>query len=147
MSYRWIQFDAATGKVCGSLETVALDSKGEPVPIRGKVIVDSVAQPAAATAVSFIDGVFTQPTPVSKRLSKFEFMSLLTPEERVTLRTRAQSDPVMADALEMLGIASHVDCVPPNPLVTQMLTYVVGAGMMTPQRRDAFVAAMTAKAY
>lgn len=85
------------------------------------------------------------PPPVRK-LSRFEFMGLLTAPERIALRARAAVDPVMADALGMLELASHVE--PTHPMITQMLDYTVSlGGIMTPQRRAAFVEAMNAAAY
>lgn len=92
-------------------------------------------------------GTFTPPAAPPKRLSKFEFMSLLTGAERLAVRTRASTDPVMADALAMLELVSHVECVPPHPMVTQMLGYVQQLGIMTADRKTAFEAAMSAAAY
>lgn len=84
------------------------------------------------------------PPPV-RQLSRFEFMGLLTPQERINLRQRAAAgDVILADALEMLGLAAHVEV--GHQLVTQMLGYVQSIGVMTAERREAFVAAMDAAA-
>jgi hypothetical protein len=74
-----------------------------------------------------------------KRLSLFEFMSLLTPQERIALRARAASDPIMGDSLVMLELAS--------PMVSQMLGYVQQMGLMSPERRADFEAAVANAAY
>jgi hypothetical protein len=84
------------------------------------------------------------PPPV-RSLSRFEFMGLLTPQERIALRTRAAAgDVILADALDMLGLAAHVEV--SHPLVEQMLGYVQSIGVMSAERRQAFVAAMAAAA-
>lgn len=72
--------------------------------------------------------------PPTRRLSRFEFLSTLTAAERIALRDRAVTDKTMADALEMLDLAAHVDCVPMHPMVSQMFDYVQAIGLMTAAR-------------
>lgn len=76
------------------------------------------------------------------QMSRFEFMGLLTTQERIALDTRAQSDPIMKDALRMLDLCNHVE--PSHPMIAQMLGYVQQIGIMTAQRKAAFVVAMDA---
>lgn len=85
----------------------------------------------------------TPPAPV-KRLSKFDFMALLTSEEFLQLQALAQSDAELRYALAMLDLATHVE--PAHPLVTRMLNHVEQLGVMTPARRLAFSAAVNDKA-
>lgn len=82
------------------------------------------------------------PAPV-RTLSRFEFMGILTAQERIALRQRATTDPIMADALEMLNLAGHVDAVPLHPMIAQMLGYVQQLGIMTAERRAAFLVALS----
>ena len=81
--------------------------------------------------------------PYTRKLSRFEFMSLMTGSERQALRKRAKSDPIIADALDMLTLAAHVDCVPMHSFLAQMLGYVQQIGIMSAERRAAFVEALT----
>ena len=112
--------------------------------------VEAPAAPAFNPSTHALEGaagawsvVALPPAPaVVRKLSRFEFMGLLTPQERIALRARGKSDPVMADALDMLGLASHVD--PAHPMIGQMLGYVEQVGLMTPARRAEFTAAIVA---
>lgn len=81
---------------------------------------------------------------VRKKLTRFEFMSLLTAAELDALDARAQSDPEMRRALRLLEVATHVEI--GHPFLTQMLGYVQAVGIMTAERRAAFEAAMVATA-
>lgn len=117
-------------------------------------IVDVTALPSAKLFMEYDPqtGVFTKgaafaasrPRPRAARLTKFEFMSLLTADERTALRARAGSDAVLADALAMLELAGHVE--PAHLLVTAMLDHIEQLGVMTPKRRAAFIQAATALA-
>ena len=92
-----------------------------------------------------VTGTFARSTTAQyRRLTKFEFMSLLTATERTNLRTRAVTDPVLADAFNMLGVAAFVRH--NHPLVTQMIQYAETSGVMTTQRRAEFEAALLALA-
>ena len=99
------------------------------------------------------DGVFTaarqvgQPPVRTKILTRYEFMSLLTQQEYLTLIASAESDNTIKYALAMFELAGYVECVPPAPLVSQMLAYVVQANIMTAQRRTQFVNEMNDKAH
>lgn len=146
MAYRFIQFDAVTGRLRGSTETAEMGPDG-PISPRGTIVIDSREQPDAATAVRYDAGTrtFEQPPPRRRPLSKFEFMSLLTPQERMGLRGRvAAGDAVLGDAFEMLGLAAYVE--PGHAMTVQMLNYVQSINVMTPQRRAEFEAAMAALA-
>lgn len=79
-----------------------------------------------------------------QRLSRFEFMGLLTLQERQALKARRAIDPVIDDALDLLTMASHIE--PTHAMVVQMLGYVEQIGIMSSARRTAFVAAMDALA-
>jgi hypothetical protein len=78
-----------------------------------------------------------------KRLSRFEFMSLMTRQERAALRTAAVTDAVLGDAFNLLEMATHME--PEHAFVTQMLGYIVQIGVMTAARRDEFLVAVLAK--
>jgi hypothetical protein len=82
---------------------------------------------------------FTQdlvpPVPVSvysgrRRLSKYEFLSLYTPQERIAIR--GSTDPMVVDIQEMLGIALEVDL--DNPATQQSVGYLAAAGLIQPAR-------------
>lgn len=90
---------------------------------------------------------FTPPPPPParpKQLSRFEFMGLLTPQERIALKARRATDPILDDAFDLLDMANHVE--PSHPMIAQMLGYVQQIGVMSADRRAAFVAAMAAAA-
>ncbi|MDP3717082.1 MAG: hypothetical protein Q8T13_04850 [Acidobacteriota bacterium] len=120
----------------------------EEIADAGYVLAPERPEPDPGRRVVWDSGVWTQvplPVPTLRSLSRFEFMGLLTPQERIALRQRAAAgDVVLADALEMLGLAAHVEV--GHPLVTQMLGYVQSIGVMSAERREAFVAAMDAAA-
>lgn len=116
----------------------------------GRVFVPTRDRHVLGGTYDAVTETFTPPlarAPRPKRLSRFEFMSLLTTSERVALRNRAATDTTMADALNMLELVGHVECVPQHLMVTQMLGYVQSLGIMTAERRAAFEAAMAAAAY
>jgi hypothetical protein len=75
------------------------------------------------------------PVPVSvysgrRRLSKYEFLSLYTPQERIAIRS--STDPMVVDIQEMLGIALevHLD----NPATQQSVGYLATIGLIQPAR-------------
>lgn len=143
---RFIQFDAVTGALRGSLESVETNDDGTIKSPRGTVVIDAEARPEAATAVAYDaeTDAFRQPAASPKRLSRFECMARLTVEERRALRSRAQTDAVIEDAFAMLDLAQYVEVDPLHPMLVQILDYVVSIGVMTADRKTAFVAAIAA---
>ena len=82
---------------------------------------------------------FTQelvpPPPVSvyagrRKLSKYEFLSLFTAQERIAIRS--STDPMVVDIQEMLGIALEVDL--DNPATVQSVGYLATIGLIQPAR-------------
>ncbi len=108
----------------------------EEIEAAGYVPAPEKPAPADGCVVVWRDGAWAQesaPAPSLRPLSRFEFMSLLTGAERVALRVRAAAgDHVLADALEMLGLAAHVDL--EHPMIDAMLGYVVSINLMSAAR-------------
>lgn len=134
------------GLVTGHLEAQAAPRK---LPAGRSFVEFEDGSLLPALLSTYAAGVFTPPPArvIVKRLSRFEFMALLTANERAALRARAPSDAVMADALAMLELAGHVDAAPMHPMISQMLGYVQQIGIMTAERRAGFEAAVSAAAY
>lgn len=65
-----------------------------------------------------------------RKLSRYEFLSLYTPEERIAIRT--SNNPVVVDIQEMLGIALEVDL--DNPVTVQSVGYLASIGLLQPGR-------------
>lgn len=117
----------------------------EEIESAGYEVAPARPEPIEGHVVVWRSGAWAQEAiPVTRRsLSRFEFMSLLTGAERVALRMRAAGgDHVLADALEMLGLAAHVDL--DHPMVTAMLGYVVSIELMSAERRAEIEAAAEA---
>lgn len=138
----------------GSTRTDPSTFTADEIAAAGYVLAPEVpAYDQATHTVEWVAGnwsvVELPPAPIVElappKLSRFEFMGLLTMQERQALKTRRTSDPVIDDALDLLEMANHVE--PAHPLVVQMLGYVEQIGVMSAERRAAFVAAMNAAAY
>lgn len=65
-----------------------------------------------------------------RRLSRYEFLSLYTPQERIAIR--GSTNPVVVDIQEMLGMALEVDL--DNPATQQSVGYLAAAGLLQPTR-------------
>jgi hypothetical protein len=65
-----------------------------------------------------------------RKLSRYEFLSLYTPQERIEIRSSA--DPVIVDIQEMLNIAIEVDL--DNPVTQQSVGYLAMTGLIQPAR-------------
>lgn len=122
-----------------------LDAESRPAVLpAGRIFVALIGDEGDLIGARYAAGVFTRPPerPPAPKLSRLEFMGLLTPQERIGLRTRAASDPVLADALALFELAAHVE--PAHPLIVQMLGYAEQIGVMTAARRAEFTAAIVA---
>lgn len=65
-------------------------------------------------------------------MSRYEFLTLFTLEERTAIREAAKTDPVIEDMLQLLGIAEEIDIADPN--TSGGLDYIAGKGLITPER-------------
>lgn len=65
-------------------------------------------------------------------ITKYQFLSVLTPQERIRLRVAAKQDTILEDALDMLTLASEVR--PDDPLLGQMFGYCVSRGYVDAER-------------
>ena len=64
----------------------------------------------------------------------YEFLTRFTQQERATLRTAAQTDPLVADFSQLLGAAQEV--ISDDPVTIQAMDYLVYAGYITNERRS-----------
>lgn len=71
-------------------------------------------------------------------LSRLEFLSRLTPAERVAIRTAAKTDPVVEDIMAMFDAAQQV--VTAHPQTVQTVQYLVAAGLLSAARADEVLA-------
>ena len=55
-----------------------------------------------------------EPVPVGKVMTKLEYLRRFTQEERITIRTVAASNPVLADYMALLELAQEVDTNDPD---------------------------------
>lgn len=81
-----------------------------------------------------------QLTPKPKTLTKYQFMGLLTVQERIMLRETGKVDLVLADALDMMEKAQEVRS--DDPLLAQMFGYCVMQNYITQERADALHASI-----
>lgn len=65
-------------------------------------------------------------------LSRLEFLSRFTVQERITIRAAAKDDPVVEDFLFMLDVAGNV--IPAHPTTQQGLGYLVSLKLLTVER-------------
>lgn len=65
-----------------------------------------------------------------RKLSRYEFLSLYTPQERIAIRSSA--DPVVIDIQAMLDIALEVDL--DNTVTQQSVGYLAMTGLIQPAR-------------
>lgn len=135
----------ATGRLAG---TWGPSERQPPAENETHVFIDRARYPDMTPydTLDLATGVLTKGVAPARlaRLSKFEFMKLLTEQEFLAIDTAAESDPQLRYGLRMLDLAIYVE--PARPLVTQMLDRIVSLGIMTAQRRQAFMAAAIAKA-
>lgn len=90
---------------------------------RAAILNTQLAAKAAAQAI-----VFGTTLP----LSPYEFLSRMTPQERIGIRTSASTDPVIADFMALLDRADVVH--PMNPDVQMGLGYFVQQGILSADR-------------
>jgi len=64
----------------------------------------------------------------------YEFLTRFTQQERATLRTAGQTDPLVADFSQLLGAAQEV--ISDDPVTIQAMDYLVYAGYITNERRS-----------
>lgn len=65
-------------------------------------------------------------------MSRYEFLTLFTIEERTAIREAAKTDPLIDDMLQLVGIASEIDINDPN--TAGGLDYIASKGLITPER-------------
>lgn len=65
-------------------------------------------------------------------LSPYEFLSRMTPQERIGIRAAAKTDPIIEDFMALLNRAAAV--YPLNPDVQAGLGYLVSQGKLTAER-------------
>lgn len=81
--YRFIQFDAATGAMLGSMDRCELDAEGRPVAPEGKVVIDSEARPEARSAAAYdaATDTFTERPAPAAMITKADVIAALTPAQ------------------------------------------------------------------
>jgi hypothetical protein len=98
-----------------SLEGVSVISKEGSIPDLNNYIWDTEAMDLL---------------PSSNRLSRLEFMSRFTPEERIGIRS--SSNPVVQDIMKLLELAEFVST--SDPATQQGVGYLVYSGILTNAR-------------
>jgi hypothetical protein len=73
-----------------------------------------------------------EPVPVGKVMTKLEYLRRFTQEERITIRTVAASNPVLADYMALLELAQEVDTNDPDTKAAVMV--LEGAGLIAAGR-------------
>lgn len=141
----YLCIDKATGRLAG---TWGPSDRQPPAENETHVFIDRARYPDMTPydTLNVATGVLSKGVAPARlaRLSKFEFMNLLTPQEFLALDTAAASDPQLRYGLRMLELAVYVE--PARAIVGQILDRVVALGIMTVQRRQAFIAAAIEKA-
>lgn len=66
------------------------------------------------------------------RMTRYEFLTLFTIEERSAIRTASKTDPVIEDILALLSIAEDIDTTNSNTLGS--LDYLVSKNLLTAER-------------
>jgi hypothetical protein len=79
------------------------------------------------------------PESVLKAPSAIEFRERLTEAERLSLVEAARGDAVLMDILLAFAAAQTVD--PADPRTREAMTYIVGRGLLTPERAQEILAA------
>jgi hypothetical protein len=73
-----------------------------------------------------------EPVPVGKVMTKLEYLRRFTQEERITIRTVAASNPVLADYMALLELAQEIDTNDPDTQAAVMM--LEGAGLIAAGR-------------
>lgn len=71
-------------------------------------------------------------------ITRFEFLSRLSAQQRIAIRNAAQTDPILQDALAMLDCAQDIST--DNPLTIAMITYCMSLGLLTEQDKQVILA-------
>jgi hypothetical protein len=72
------------------------------------------------------------PNPNERIHTKLQFMNRFTPQERISVRTLAKTDPLIDDFMQLLALAEEVNL---DDQTTQAaLNYLAYLGALTPQR-------------
>lgn len=66
------------------------------------------------------------PAPTSRILTKLEYLRRFTPEERVTIREAAKTNPVLADYLAMMELAEEINAGDADTIAAVNLLEAVG---------------------
>lgn len=105
-----------------------------PVPPSNEwTFIDVTDIPEAVVGGRYVDGQFLPPPPQRKTvISKLDFYQRFTPEERITFRQGAKTDPVLADLEMMLQMAETVNL--ESAATQQGIQYMVSANVLTPER-------------
>lgn len=72
---------------------------------------------------------------VSRELTKLEFLTRFTTEERIAIYE--SQDPIIKDALSLLNAASYVSL--DNPMVVQLVNYLALTGIIDAKRVDSIL--------
>ena len=73
---------------------------------------------------------FTPPVPNEKIVTKLQFLTLFTTEERIAIRNSV--DPIVVDFMEMLQMAENIDLY--NSTTQQGIGYLSMIGLIAPER-------------
>jgi hypothetical protein len=73
-----------------------------------------------------------EPEPVGKVMTKLEYLRRFTQAERITIRTVAASNPVLADYMALLELATEIDTNDPDTQAAVMM--LEGAGLIAAGR-------------
>lgn len=101
----------------------------------GEAAIDISATPEVQVGWKFDPGTnkFSAPTPAtSTMMTHLYFLSRMTREERIAIRTAAQSDPVLDDAMLLFERAREVNV--GLPLTQQLVGYLAMTGLIQPER-------------
>lgn len=88
------------------------------------------------------EGTYTNPASIiaepEKAWDAYDFKARFTTAERVEIRTKAKTDPVVEDFLDMLDTAGSTNTriLPSNELLQQAFAYMVGQEILTSLRAD-----------
>lgn len=81
-----------------------------------------------------------EPQPTNRWLSAILFKMRFTPQERVTIRTQAETDLVLKDFLELIDDPRLISVDLNLPEVSDALDYLISKGIITQQRKQEILA-------
>ena len=77
---------------------------------------------------------YPPPPPPSLIMTHLQFLRRFTMEERTQLRTAAETDPVLSDALFLFESAQEIDLYDPD--TQNFLNYLVATELLTEERKE-----------